>query len=477
MNIDFRLKIFSIDRRISISIKLIQYGIILAVVFLSTAVAYWGSMKIFMILIGIVTGIGGLLALLRFPNLGFILLFLGGMFVPFAGPGGFNASILTIILMIVLWLLDMFVAKREFKFVRSRAIRPAFYLLIVSVIAFTMGQIPWFVFANQAPFDAQLGGFAIYFFLVLAMIMTANVVREIRWLKIIVWTFIGLGSIYVLGRTLNFWVVDSIYQHGVYANSMFWLWLITLPLSQAIFNKNLNLRTRILLYGIVAITFYVSLVQQNDWKSGWVPSAVAAATLIGLKFRKVMPFVIPFAVMVAAYLAQDLIATDEYSWGTRLDAWLVVLDISRVSPVIGLGFSNYYWYAKVFTIRGYSIKFNSHSQFVDIIAQTGILGLLCFIWMLFEIGRLAWKLMSKLPDGFEKGYSYGVFAGVLGSLMAAFLVDWLLPFAYNIGLDGVRASVLPWIFFGGLISLEKIYGLNQEMAPDKFKIRKLLPIK
>jgi len=477
MNIDFRLKIFSIDRRISISMKLIQYGIILIVVFLSTAIAYWGSMKIFMILIGIVAGIGGLITLVRFPNLGFILLFLGGMFVPFAGPGGFNASILTIILMSALWLLDMLVVKREFKFVKSRAIRPAFYMLIVSVIAFAMGQIPWFVFANQAPFDAQMGGFAIYFFLVLAMIMTANVLREIRWLKIIVWTFIGLGSIYALGRTLQLWVVDSIFQHGVYANSMFWLWLIALPLSQAIFNKNLNLRTRILLYGIVAMTFYVSLVQQNDWKSGWVPSAVAAVALVGLRFRKVTPFAIPFAVIVAAYLAQDLIATDEYSWGTRLDAWLVVLDISRVSPIIGLGFSNYYWYAKVFSIRGYSIKFNSHSQFVDIIAQTGILGLFCFLWILFEIGRLSWKLMNKLPDGFAKGYSYGVFAGVLGSLMAAFLVDWLLPFAYNIGLDGVRASILPWIFFGGLISLEKIYRLNQATEPARVKKISFLPIK
>ena len=477
MNIDFRLKIFSIDRRISISMKLIQYGIILIVVLLSTAIAYWGSMKIFMILIGIVAGIVGLITLVRFPNLGFILLFLGGMFVPFAGPGGFNASILTIILMSALWLLDMLVVKREFKFVKSRAIRPAFYMLIVSVIAFAMGQIPWFVFANQAPFDAQMGGFAIYFFLVLAMIMTANVLREIRWLKIIVWTFIGLGSIYALGRTLQLWVVDSIFQHGVYANSMFWLWLIALPLSQAIFNKNLNLRTRILLYGIVVMTFYVSLVQQNDWKSGWVPSAVAAVTLVGLRFRKVTPFAIPFAVIVAAYLAQDLIATDEYSWGTRLDAWLVVLDISRVSPIIGLGFSNYYWYAKVFSIRGYSIKFNSHSQFVDIIAQTGILGLFCFLWILFEIGRLSWKLMNKLPDGFAKGYSYGVFAGVLGSLMAAFLVDWLLPFAYNIGLDGVRASILPWIFFGGLISVEKIYRLNQATEPARVKKISFLPIK
>jgi hypothetical protein len=477
MDVDFHLKIFSIDRRISISMKLIQYGIILAVVLLSTVAAYWGSMRIYMLLIGMVVGISGLLALLRYPNLGFILLLVGGMFIPFAGPGGFNASILTIIMMIGLWIMDMFVAKRKFEFVKSRPIRPAFYMLLVSIIAFAMGQIPWFVFANQAPLDAQIGGFAIYFFLVLAMIMTANVLREIIWLKVIVWTFVGLGSLYVLGRALHIWYVDSLYQHGVYANSMFWTWLVALPLSQAIFNNHLKLRTRILLYGIVAITFYVSLVQQNDWKSGWVPSAVVAAALAGLRFRKLLPFAIPVAVIVAAYLAQDLIATDQYSWGTRVDAWLVVLDISRVSPIIGLGFSNYYWYAKIFTIRGYYIKFNSHSQFVDIIAQTGILGLICFVWILIEIGRLAWELMSKLQDGFAKGYAYGVFAGVLGSLMAAFLVDWILPFAYNIGLNGVRASILPWIFFGGLISIEQMYRKNRKTEPADLREHKLLPVK
>ncbi|NTU55020.1 MAG: O-antigen ligase family protein [Anaerolineales bacterium] len=476
MNVDFHLKIFSVDRRVSISMKWIQYAIILAVVLVSVAAAYWGSRTIMIALVGAVVGIAGFLALLHYPNLGFILLFLGGMFVPFAGPGGFNASILTVVLMIVLWLMDMFVVKRQFTFVKSRPIRPAFYLLLVSIVAFAMGQIPWFVFANQAPIEAQIGGFAIYFFLVLAMIMTANVIREIKWLKTIVWTFIGLGFIYVLGRTLHVSFIDTLYARGVYANSMFWMWLVALPLSQAIYNNHLNLRTRILLYGIVALTFYVSLVQQNDWKSGWVPSAVVAAALVGWKFRKVIPFTIPFVVMVIAYLAQDLISTDEYSWGTRVDAWLVVLDISRVSPIIGLGFSNYYWYAKIFSIRGYSIKFNSHSQFVDIIAQTGILGLACFMWILYEIGRLAYELMGRLPEGFAKAYAHGVFAGVLGSLMAAFLVDWLLPFAYNIGLDGVRASILPWIFFGGLISIEQIYKADQGMGPVNLRERKLSPV-
>lgn len=457
MNFEIHLKFLSFDRRITISMQLIQYGIILAVVLLSTAASFWGSEKILVLVTGMVIGVAGLLTLLRYPNLGFIMLFAGGMFVPFAGPGGFNASILTIMLMAVLWFFDMFVAKREFKFLGSRPIRPAFYMLLVCILAFALGQIPWFVFARQAPLKAQIGGFAIYFFMVLTMIMTANVLKDIRWLKIVVWTFIGLGFVYVLGRALQISVIDRIYSNGISANGMFWMWLATLSLSQAVYNNHLEIRGRVFLYVVVLLTFYVSVVQQNDWKSGWVPSALVAAVLIGFRFKKFIPFAIPFMLIIAAYFAQDLISTDEYSWGTRLDAWLVVLDITRVSPIIGLGFANYYWYAQIFSIRGYNISFNSHSQYIDIIAQTGILGLIFFVWIFVEIARLSWKLINDLPEGFGKAYAHGIFAAVFGSLLAAFLGDWLLPFTYNVGLAGVRASVLTWVFFGGLIAVEQMY--------------------
>lgn len=433
----------------------LRVGIIAAVIVLSLAAAYWGTMKIHILLIGALVGVGGLLALIRVPQLGFILIMASGMFVPFSGPGGVNATVLALILVLVLWLFDMFVVKREFTFVRSRALRPAGAFMVVSILAFAMGQVPWFVFANQAPLDAQIGGFAIYFLLLATMILTANLVRDERWVEIIFWAFIVLGGVYVVGRALHLWVMDRIYTHGFYANSIFWMMFISLCLSQAIFNRTMKMRLRVGLYLLVAAAFYVAMTQQGDWKSGWVPAAAAAGVLVALRFKRLALLSIPFVAAVGVYLARDLISTDLYSWGTRIDAWLIVLEISRTSPIIGLGFANYYWYAPLFPIRGWAIRFNSHSQFVDIIAQTGILGLLCFFWLLFEVGRLAWRLGEGLPEGFSRAYARGIFASVWGAVMAAFLVDWLLPFAYNIGLDGVRGSILLWIFFGGLVSIEQ----------------------
>jgi O-antigen ligase len=164
-------------------------------------------------------------------------------------------------------------------------------------------------------------------------------------------------------------------------------------------------------------------------------------------------------------LVVQLIASDEYSWGTRVDAWQIVCEISKVNPLFGLGFSNYYWYTPLFPIRGWNVTFNSHSQFLDLIAQTGFLGLIAFFWLFFVFGRLAWRLSKQLPDGFSRAYIYGMIAGIAAIMVAAFLGDWILPFVYNVGLNGFRSSILTWIFLGGVVCIEQLV-LNGNISQD-----------
>ncbi|MCB0120904.1 MAG: hypothetical protein KDE58_01610, partial [Caldilineaceae bacterium] len=91
------------------------------------------------------------------------------------------------------------------------------------------------------------------------------------------------------------------------------------------------------------------------------------------------------------------------------------------------------------------------------IAQTGIVGLVAFLWLSFTILKVAWQLRTKVDSGFEKAYVYGALGGWAAFLAAAGFGDWILPFVYNVGLDGMRASILPWVFFGGLVALQVKY--------------------
>ena len=110
------------------------------------------------------------------------------------------------------------------------------------------------------------------------------------------------------------------------------------------------------------------------------------------------------------------------------------------------------------------MQFNSHNQYVDLLLQTGILGLACFLWFAWEVGWLGWRLRTQVPPGFAQAYVYGALGGLVGTLTAGMLGDWVLPFVYNVGLDGFRDSVIAWIFLGGLVTLEQMKPENSELA-------------
>ncbi|HNB50382.1 MAG TPA: O-antigen ligase family protein, partial [Anaerolineales bacterium] len=149
---------------------------------------------------------------------------------------------------------------------------------------------------------------------------------------------------------------------------------------------------------------------------------------------------------------------EEYSLSTRLEVLPILAQIVRVNPVFGIGFANYYWYTPLFNLRGYYVSFNSHNNYADLIVQTGAVGTVIYIWLVGQVGYLAWRLRSIVPEGsFAQGYVNGAIAGGVGMIVVAFLGDWVLPFVYNIGLLGFRTSVACWLFLGGLVVLQQLY--------------------
>jgi O-antigen ligase len=132
-------------------------------------------------------------------------------------------------------------------------------------------------------------------------------------------------------------------------------------------------------------------------------------------------------------------------------------EIIKVNPVLGLGPANYYWYTPLYAIRGYKVEFNSHNQYIDLLAQIGIVGTAFVLWFFVEAGILGWKLLKVVPEGFPKAYVYGAMGGLIATVISGTLGDWFLPFVYNVGILGMRSSILGWVFLGALVALEQMY--------------------
>jgi hypothetical protein len=413
-------------------------------------------------------GIGAVLIFLRWPMLGLAALLVASLMVPSPDlPGGFNLAVLFLAMLIGLWLLQLFMEEGGLRLVPSATVKPLLWLIIAVLLAFGVGQLPWFSFGAKAPLSAQVGGLTIYLLAVGAFLLVAHQVRDLRWLERLTWMFLALAGWYIVGWAVPAMgtITTPLFQQDATSNSMFWTWFVALAFSQAWLNKKLHWGWRLTLAALVLVALYVAYFMNGDWKSGWIPPLASIAAIIGLRSWRAGLAVALLGLFMARDLFARVVASDEYSYSTRVDAAQTVLEMAKVNPITGFGPANYYWSTPLFRIRGYwDVVFASHNQYVDIIAQIGLLGLACVLWFFWEVGRLGWRLRSRVPDGFALAYVYGALGGLAGMLVAGMLVDWFLPFVYTIGLRGFRGSMLAWLFLGGLVSLEQIV---QQQAPSQ----------
>lgn len=435
--------------------------VVAGVLLLSAVLAPRASPRYLILLVGA----GMVLVFLRWPPLGLATLIVASLVVPFAiGTGSqtsLNATVLLLPLLIGLWVLDM-VRRKDLRLLLSRPILPLLALTGVAILAFMAGNLLWFIFAQTASLQAQAGGLAVFMLSAGAFLLVAHQVHDLRWLERLTWLFLALGALYIAGRLvpgLGRFVL-RLFQPGA-TGSLFWTWLVALAFSQAAFNRRLHPGWRLALGGLVLATFYVGLFQNRSWASGWLPPLVAVVVILWVGAPRLGLLATLAGGAVAALNVQKviglvMIGDQQYSLMTRWEAARILGEIVKVNPVLGLGPANYYHYTPLFPILGWYVQFNSHNNYVDIVAQTGLLGLACFLWFAWEVGRLGWRLRARVPAGFAQAYVYGALGGLAGTLVAGMLADWVLPFVYNIGLIGFRASVLGWVFLGGLVSLEQM---------------------
>ena len=426
------------------------------------ALAFLASQRELALFLFLPLGVGVVLTFLRWPSLGLIAASVAGLVVPFLGPSGLNVTMILIALLIGLWLLDTIVRQRPIQFMSVRSVWPLLCFLVVAIIAFGVGQLPWLNFALHAPLGAQLGGLSIIVLSVGTFLLAAKQIPDLRWLSWLTWIFLGIGALSVFVRSVIPEFGLSTRNLFPAVGTVFYIWLVAMAFSQAMFNGDLHPGWRLALGGLVLVTLFILFVLKFADKSGWLSAFACIVAIIAARSWRASLALVPVVAIAVLYLWTGLVSTDEYSISTRFDAWIIMAQIIKINPVLGLGFANYYWYTPLFPIRGYAVSFNSHNNYVDIVAQTGLVGLVCFLWILWEVGWLGWNLRKQVPSGFAQAYVYGALGGLAGMVVAGMFGDWVLPFFYNIGLSGFRSSMLSWLFLGGLVSLSQM-----DLSPKK----------
>jgi hypothetical protein len=358
-----------------------------------------------------------------------------------------------------IWLLGVFAFRRRTGLVPSRDVYAVLIFMALGVASFVAGQFPRDGMAG-APRGAQLAGLAMMLVSGGLLLAVGSLVRNLPDLRHLTWVFVAAGSVTCITQTLPGLDFVGRWVAGESVGSVFWTWLVAVSFSQAACNRNLKPLTRLFLFSIAAMALYRGLFVARSWASGWVPLLVAVAIVLWFRSPR---FAVSFALLAppialgwGGRIFQSLGDAEQYSTMTRLEAWKVLWPLIEKSPLLGLGPSHYYYYTEHLPILGWYVKFCSHNQYVDLVAQHGFLGLAAFCWLVLELTLTALWLRTRVTSGFANSYVIGTLAGIGGTLVSGMLADWIIPFYYNIGIRGFRSSLLFWFFLGGVLALKRM---------------------
>jgi len=196
-------------------------------------------------------------------------------------------------------------------------------------------------------------------------------------------------------------------------------------------------------------------------KGAWI-TAILALLFIGfLKSRKllitvialvlILPFIAPNSMKERAL--QIFESGDSSSVGVRTNLWREASHIIKDHPLTGCGLNTYSIVAPGYKVTE-KTGFYPHNSYLHMAAETGLLGLGAFLWIIIALFRTSLKRLREITDDFHGAFLVGALAGLFGFLLHSF-VDTNF---YSLQLGG-----LMWFVMGLVIAIQKI-SLNEERA-------------
>ena len=455
-------------------VRWLQGVVVLGVLVLSLLFGYRPPISPFYIAAGLGALFLGLLTFRSMPA-ALTLLVVTSPVVEFSLATGTQSPVHLSLLLVALytgvWLLKMLL-QRDLHLVPCAANKPLLLFNLSALISWVAGYALWKPTVPQPgnAFFVQAGQIAMFVLSTAVFLLAANhdlEEKHIRWWSGIM---IAIGLVAIIMDLL-----PGFHRPKGVTGGML-MWPLVLLWAQLLFNKTLSRQVRLL--GWLSLPLWVTWfwLRAFTWKGGWVPALLALGILLLLRSRALFAI---FAVLAVIFIALN--------WSTVFPAtylpeaqsgsflrpaiWWDVLRMTVRDPILGLGPANYMYYWRDPTFASYSLERTdwrawiqwgytppSHNMYVDIFAQTGLVGLAFFLWAIVALLRLAEQARQRLPGGFLGAYAHGVLAGLAAMLAASFaFADWLLPFVYNISIKGFRHSLYTWLLVGSIPALLNRY--------------------
>lgn len=439
---------------------IIPVGVVLAVIFLGAAAALVNPLFI-VGLMAIIPFIGFCEFALRRIEIGLLAIFIAAAFIPLSFSTGTQSrlvfSLLVAIVVFGLWLLRAIGIERRIHLIDFPGVKPLYLFMAMALFTLIWSNLlrdPVVEVWGSFPV-VQIAQTIVLFILPAVLLLVANYLKTLFIIKIMVILTIVVG---VVGTITNYLETTSL----VNSNGLFMMWFMNLIISIVLFAKGLKLFIKILLLGAAFAWFNFAFGHNIEWLAGWVPALIVISVLCFLRsWRWFLAFLLVITIFVGAnleYLQSVYALENAMSGQTRLAAWEANWRVTGQHWLFGTGPAGYaVYYMHYFPLEAMA----THNNYLDLLAQMGIVGLAAFLFFLFQFIRFGWRIVHQLRGRGDLSEIIGqfAFAGTIGCAIMMAFGDWVFPFAYTQTIAGFDYAVYNMLFMGMLPAVARMLSL------------------
>jgi putative inorganic carbon (HCO3(-)) transporter len=132
---------------------------------------------------------------------------------------------------------------------------------------------------------------------------------------------------------------------------------------------------------------------------------------------------------------------------TRVRLWKDASNVIADHPLLGCGLNTYAIVGPEYKTSGEEPDLYPHNSYLHMAAETGLLGLGMFIWLIFMLFRVSLANLKKIKDGIYGAFLTGLLAGLFGFLLHSFV---------DTNIYSLQLGTLMWFVIGLIIAVQRI---------------------
>ncbi|GCE23464.1 O-antigen ligase family protein [Dictyobacter kobayashii] len=227
------------------------------------------------------------------------------------------------------------------------------------------------------------------------------------------------------------------------------VFFVCVAMGQALYARQ---RTTAFYWWLLTLIVILATLLSFD-RTAWIILSVSTLTMLGLRTRNigVLPLILAILLLLWIPAILNFIIPDQaYNVG-QLFKWQEAIDIWRHQPWIGIGAGNYQFFTNLY---GIAMGSETHNQYVEVLAEMGVQGLLCLVWMVIAIGYIALQRFKQAMTGASKAITVSYLGYYTALLILSFSGNSFLPSAADT--NGTSAQIIAsyhWFLLGIVLNI------------------------